>query len=99
MSHQDQDGRTAFAFHFQALYDAFLWLFKAADLSPIQFRDDCTWSPPGLIFTALLASRRDRAERSRSQEGQQPPDVWLTGHVARGDRPALGLANRAFRQQ
>ena len=54
MSHQDQDGRTAFAFHFQALYDALLWLLKAGDLSPIQFRDDCTWSPLGLIFTALL---------------------------------------------
>ena len=32
------------------------------------------------------------------QEGQQPPDL-ADGHVARGDRPALGLANRALRQQ
>ena len=37
MSHQDRDGRTSFPFHFQALNDAFLWLLKAADLSPIQF--------------------------------------------------------------
>jgi hypothetical protein len=59
MSHQDRDGRTSFPFHFQALNDAFLWLLKGADLSPIQFRGDCTWSPLGLIFTALLWSWSD----------------------------------------
>jgi hypothetical protein len=54
MSHQDRDGRTSFRFHFQALKDALLWLFRDADLSAIQFRDDCSWSVLGLIFTALL---------------------------------------------
>src|SRR5262249_44220996 len=54
MSHQDRDGRTSFLFHFQALADAFSWLVKTADLSAIQFRGDCTWSPLGLIFAALL---------------------------------------------
>ena len=54
MSNQDPDGRTAFPYNFQALKDAFLWLLQAADLSPIQFRGDCTWSSLGLIFTALL---------------------------------------------
>jgi IS4 transposase len=54
MSHQDRDGRTSFRFHFQALKDALLWLFQDADLSAIQFRDDCSWSVLGLIFTALL---------------------------------------------
>ena len=219
MSHQDPDGRTAFPHNFQALKDAFLWLLQAADLSPIQFRGDCTWSSLGLIFTALLWSwsdektlqdrfstarkicfkalgklalgqgaakepagsyqafmkmlriwtasvvlqlmvvfrermlrhaprsahhRRLRSLRCRwqsarsaadevqrvtvlspvgseaaawqgretaqarrasrpggtfpCQEGQQPPDL-ADGHVARGDRPALGLANRALRQQ
>ena len=59
MSHQDPDGRTAFPHNFQALKDAFLWLLQAADLSPIQFRGDCTWSSLGLIFTALLWSWSD----------------------------------------
>ncbi len=59
MSHQDPDGRTAFPYNFQALKDAFLWLLQAADLSPIQFRGDCTWSSLGLIFTALLWSWSD----------------------------------------
>jgi hypothetical protein len=54
MSHQDRDGRTSFPCHLQALKDALLWLLKAGDLSAIQFRDDCTWSPLGLIFAALL---------------------------------------------
>ena len=59
MSHQDPDGRTSFPHNFQALRDAFLWLLQAADLSPIQFRGDCTWSSLGLIFTALLWSWSD----------------------------------------
>jgi hypothetical protein len=59
MSHQDRDGRTSFPFHFQALKDAFLWLLKVADLSAIRFRVDCTWSPLGLIFAALLWSWSD----------------------------------------
>jgi Transposase DDE domain len=54
MSHQDRNGRTAFRFHFQALQDALLWLFKDADLSGIRFRDDCSWSALGLISTGLL---------------------------------------------
>ena len=43
-----------------------------------------------------LASRPDGA--FPCQEGQQPPGM-ADGHVACGDRPALGLANRALRQQ
>lgn len=56
MSHQDSDGRTSLPFNFQALKDAFLWLLEMSDLSVIRFRDDCTWSPLGLIFAALLWS-------------------------------------------
>jgi len=59
MSHQDRDGRTSFPVHLQALKDALLWLLKADDLSAIQFRDDCTWSPLGLVFAALLWSWSD----------------------------------------
>src|SRR5260370_41361699 len=59
MSHQDRDGRTSFPVNFQALQDAFAWLLKTADLSAIRFRDDCTWSPLGLIFAALLWSWSD----------------------------------------
>jgi hypothetical protein len=59
MSHQDRDGRTSFPVNFQALQDAFSWLLKTADLSAIQFRGDCTWSPLGLIFAALLWSWSD----------------------------------------
>ena len=44
---------------FKLSKDAFLWLLQAADLSPIQFRGDCTWSSLGLIFTALLWSWSD----------------------------------------
>src|SRR5260370_10778239 len=59
MSHQDRDGRTSSRFHFQALRDALLWLFDTADLSAIAFREDCSWSARGLIFTALLWSWSD----------------------------------------
>jgi hypothetical protein len=59
MSHQDQRGRTPSPYNFQALKDALLWLFDTADLSTIQFRQDCSWSALGLIFTALLWSWSD----------------------------------------
>jgi Transposase DDE domain len=65
MSHQDQDGRTSFSYNFQALKDALLWLFDDADMSAIQFREDCSWSALGLIFTALLWSWSD--EKSLTQ--------------------------------
>src|SRR4051794_5493048 len=56
MSHQDSHRRTSSPFNFQALKDAFLWLLETSGLSAIRFRDDCTWSPLGLIFAALLWS-------------------------------------------
>jgi Transposase DDE domain len=65
MSHQDKEGSTSFPYHFQALKDALLWLFDTADLSAIQFREDCSWSALGLIFTALLWSWSD--EKSLTQ--------------------------------
>src|SRR5882724_10976379 len=56
MSHQDSHRRTSSPFNLQALKDAFLWLLGTSDLSAIRFRDDCTWSPLGLVFAALLWS-------------------------------------------
>ena len=50
----------------------------------------------GETAQARLAPRP--GEAFRRQEGHQPPDL-ADGHVARGDRPTLGLANRTFRQQ
>src|SRR3954447_3746531 len=54
MSHQDTEGPTGSALHHQALNEALDWLLKPVLLSEIRFRKDCTWTPKGLIFTAIL---------------------------------------------
>jgi Transposase DDE domain len=54
MSHQDRDGNTASSPYHQALKQALDWLVKSAELSDLVFREECTWTPKGLIFTALL---------------------------------------------
>jgi Transposase DDE domain len=54
MSHQDTDGHTVSAAHHQALKQALDWLWNSAPLSNVKFRDECTWTPKGLIFTAIL---------------------------------------------
>jgi hypothetical protein len=54
MSHQDQSGHTASSSHHQALKQALDWLLAPAVLSNLAFRNDCTWTPRSLIFTALL---------------------------------------------
>jgi hypothetical protein len=54
MSHQDTDGNTASSPHHQALKQALDWLVKSAGRSDLVFREECTWTPRGLIFTALL---------------------------------------------
>jgi hypothetical protein len=54
MSHQDSDGHTAPAPHHQALRQALDWLLHPARLTDVAFREDCTWTPKGLIFTAIL---------------------------------------------
>jgi Transposase DDE domain len=54
MSHQDRDGHTASTPHHQALKQALDWLLHPARLSDVAFREDCTWTPKGLIFAAIL---------------------------------------------
>ena len=54
MSHQDRDGHTASAPHHQALKQALDRLLDSARLSDVAFRGDCSWTPKGLIFTAIL---------------------------------------------
>jgi len=86
MSHQDRDGRTSFRFHFQALKDALLWLFKDADLSAIKFRDDCSWSALGLIFTALLWSWSDEKTLTERFFTARKICVKALGKLALGTR-------------
>jgi hypothetical protein len=54
MSHQDTDGHTGSAAHHQALKAALDWLLNSANLSPLAFRKDCSWTQNGLIFAAIL---------------------------------------------
>jgi hypothetical protein len=54
MSHQDTDRHTASAPHHQALKQTLDWLLKPAQLSKLAFRQECTWTPKGLIFAAML---------------------------------------------
>ena len=54
MSHQDTDGNTASSPHHQALKQVLDWLVKSAGLSDLVFREECTWTSKGLIFTAIL---------------------------------------------
>lgn len=54
MSHQDTVGLNESVPHHQALSDALNWLLRSADFSKATFRKECTWTPQGLIFTAIL---------------------------------------------
>jgi hypothetical protein len=64
MSHQDTDGLTSSTPHHQALKAALDWL-PAASLSDRTFRDDCSWTPRGLIFTAILWAWSDEKSLTR----------------------------------
>src|SRR5512135_494654 len=54
MSHQDSNVHTGATPQHQALKQALDWLVSWATPSDVTFRQDCTWSPRGLILTALL---------------------------------------------
>jgi hypothetical protein len=54
MSHQDRDRHTASAPHHQALKEALDWLLKPSQLAKLAFRQECTWTPKGLIFATML---------------------------------------------
>ncbi len=65
MSPQDTLGHTASDAQHQALKRALDWLLASAQLSHIQFRRDCSWTPHGLIFVAILWAWSD--ERALTQ--------------------------------
>jgi Transposase DDE domain len=65
MSHQDTDRHTGSAAHHQALKRALDWLLASARLSDLAFREDCSWTPKGLIFMAILWAWSD--EKSLTQ--------------------------------
>jgi hypothetical protein len=54
MSHQDRDRHTASTPHHQALKETLDWLLKPSQLAKLAFRQECTWTPKGLIFAAML---------------------------------------------
>lgn len=54
MSHQDTVGHTGSAAHYQDLKRALDWLWASARLSDLAFRADCSWTPKGLAFAAIL---------------------------------------------
>jgi hypothetical protein len=60
MSHQDTVGLTGSAAHHQALKQALDWLLASARLSGLTFREDCSWTPKGLIFVAVLWAWSDQ---------------------------------------
>ena len=54
MSHQDTDGLTVSTPHHQDLKRTLDWIFRSVELTDVTFRRDCTWTPKGLVFTAIL---------------------------------------------
>lgn len=65
MSHQDTDGLNGSAPHHQALKQALDWLLASASLSELAFREECSWTPKGLISVAILWAWSD--EKSLTQ--------------------------------
>lgn len=59
MSHQDTDGLTALPQQLQDLKRTLDWLVGSSGPAGVAFRRDCTWSPTGLIFAAILWSWSD----------------------------------------
>lgn len=78
MSHQDDLGHTASAPHHQALHQALDWLVSPADLGAVAFRPECTWTPKGLIFAAILWAWSD--------------ETTLTARFARVRKVVLAMA-------
>jgi hypothetical protein len=54
MSHQGTAGLTCSTPHHQALKQSLDWLLASARLSDLTFRGECSWTPKGLIFVAIL---------------------------------------------
>jgi hypothetical protein len=54
MSHQGTNGLTCSTPHHQALKRSLDWLLASATLSGLTFRGECSWTPKGLVFMAIL---------------------------------------------
>jgi hypothetical protein len=54
MSHQGTVGLNGSAPHHQALNRSLDWLLASARLTDLTFRGECSWTPKGLIFVAIL---------------------------------------------
>src|SRR5512147_1912225 len=79
MSHQDQSSHTPCTPHHQALKRALDWLLLPAVLSNITFRNDCTWTPRSLIFTALLWVWSDETALTDRFFTARKIVVWMLG--------------------
>src|SRR4051812_38448283 len=79
MSHRDQSSHTASSSHHQALKQALDWLLSPAMLSEIKFRNDCTWTPRSLIFTALLWVWSDETALTDRFVTARKIVVWMLG--------------------
>jgi hypothetical protein len=78
MSHQDTVGDTGSGPHHQELRRVLEWLVTGADLTAIQFRKDCSWTPWGLVFAAILWAWSDQNTLTR-RAGQARTIVNATG--------------------
>jgi hypothetical protein len=90
MSHQDQDGRTASPFNFQALNKAIQWLLSPLVLGSVNFRVDCTWSPLGFVVTAMLWAWSDEDTLTGRFTAARKICMKVLGTLAlgSGERPA-----------
>jgi hypothetical protein len=112
MSHQDQDGRKV-RFNYQYLRRALDWLLRTSVLSSLTFRDDCTWTAPGLASAALMwawcdeATLRERFETARKIVQrlfvlqQQPAGSYqaFTKLLRRWTSPLAAILQTALRQR
>lgn len=65
MAHQGTDGLTCSTPHHQALKSSLDWLLASARLSDLSFRKECSWTPKGLIFVAILWAWSDEKALTR----------------------------------
>lgn len=54
MAHQDQGRSGSRCSHAVDLRNALRWLLQGMSFTSIGFRPDCTWTPPSLVWAALL---------------------------------------------
>jgi hypothetical protein len=69
MSHQDHVRTGAGGSHASDLWESFNWLVPKNCLRRLVFRDDCTWTPRRLAFTALLWSWSDQRNLGERFQG------------------------------